>query len=324
MDHPSPPPARTVHTRTGVLAGLTAYGLWGLFPFYFHALRSAGALELLAWRIVFSLALSVVLVTALRRWARVAAVLRSPAQRGLLVAAAVAVAVNWGVYGLAVVRGHVLEAALGYFVNPLLTVLLGVLVLRERLRPGQWVAVGTGLVAVAVITADLGRLPWMALTVAVSFAAYGLLKNQLGRRGGGVDPLTGLTVETAVLLVPAVAALLVLGLGSGHGVTFAAEGPWHTTLLVLAGPTTLVPLVLFATAAARVPLSVIGMLQYVTPVLQFVAALLLGETMPASRWIGFALVWLALAVLTADALRQQGLGVRRESPRGHPGTVRGP
>ncbi len=173
--------------------------------------------------------------------------------------------------------------------------------LRERLRPGQWAAVGVGLAAVVVITADLGRLPWMALTLAVSFGTYGLLKNQLARRGAGVDPLTGLTVETGVLLVPAVVALAVLG----DRLTFASEGPLHTTLLVLAGPTTLVPLVLFAAAAARVPLTVIGMLQYVTPVLQFVAALLLGETMPTSRWIGFGLVWAALVLLTVDVLRNQ-------------------
>ncbi|WP_432510278.1 EamA family transporter RarD [Kineococcus sp. SYSU DK001] len=301
VDERPPAPARNVHTRGGVAAGLAAYGVWGAFPFYFHALRSAGAVELLAWRVVWSLVVCLLLVTGLRRWGRVAAVLRSPAQRGLLALAAAAVAVNWGVYGLAVVTGHVLEAALGYFVNPLLTVLLGVLVLRERLRPGQWVAVGTGLAAVVVITADLGRPPWMALTIAVSFAVYGLLKNRLGQRGGGVDPLTGLTVETLVLAAPAGAALLALG-GS---LTFASEGPLHTALLVLAGPTTLVPLVLFATAAARVPLSVIGMLQYLTPVLQFCAALALGETMPASRWIGFGLVWLALAVLTADALHRQ-------------------
>lgn len=288
-------------TRTGVVAGLTCYVVWGLFPFYFHALRSAGAVELLAWRIVFSLVLSVVVVTVLGRWGRVLAVLRSPAQRGLLVLAAVAIAANWGVYGLAVVTGHVLEASLGYFVNPLLTVLLGVLVLRERLRPAQWVAVGTGLAAVVVITLDLGRLPWMALTLAVSFGSYGLLKNQLARRGAGVDPLTGLTVETGVLLVPAAAALVVLG----DRLTFATEGALHTTLLVLAGPTTLVPLVLFALAAGRVPLSLIGMMQYVTPVLQFVAALLLGETMQASRWIGFGLVWVALVLLTVDALRHQ-------------------
>ena len=288
-------------TRTGILAGLACYGLWGLFPFYFHALLPAGAVELLAWRVVWSLVLSVLVVTATRRWTRVLTVLRSPAQRGLLALAAVAIAVNWGVYGLAVVTGHVLEASLGYFVNPLLTVLLGVVVLRERLRPTQWVAVAVGLGAVVVITADLGRLPWMALTLAASFGSYGLLKNRLARRGAGVDPLTGLTVETGFLLLPAVAALAVLG----DRLTFTGYGGGHTALLVLAGPTTLLPLLLFAVAAGRVPLSVIGMLQYLTPVLQFGAALVLGETMPASRWIGFGLVWVALAVLTADALRHQ-------------------
>ncbi|WP_432522353.1 EamA family transporter RarD [Kineococcus sp. SYSU DK006] len=288
-------------TRTGVLAGLASYAVWGLFPFYFHALKPTGALELLAQRVVWTFVLCVVLVVALRRGARALAVVRSPRQRGLLALAAVAIAVNWGVYGLAVVTGHVLEASLGYFVNPLITVLLGVLVLRERLRRSQWVAVGTGLVAVVVITADLGRLPWMALTVAVSFASYGLLKNRLARAGGGVDPLSGLTLETTALLLPAAAALAVLGARGGS--TFTDPGGWHTVLLVLSGPATLVPLLLFAVAAGRVPLTVIGLLQYVTPVLQFVAAFVLGESMPPSRWIGFGLVWVALAVLTADALR---------------------
>jgi chloramphenicol-sensitive protein RarD len=294
-------PSAGRRTRTGILAGLACYGVWGLFPFYFHALLPTGAVELLAWRVVWSLALSVLVVTALGRWPRVLAVLRSPVQRGLLGLAAVAIAVNWGVYGLAVVTGHVLEASLGYFVNPLLTVLLGVLVLRERLRAPQWTAVAIGLAAVVVITADLGRLPWMALTLAASFGSYGLLKNRLARRGAGVDPLTGLTVETGFLALPAAAALVVLG----DRLTFTGYGGGHTALLVLAGPTTLVPLLLFAVAAGRVPLSVIGMLQYLTPVLQFGAALVLGETMPASRWIGFGLVWVALAVLTADAVRHQ-------------------
>ena len=295
-------PSTERRTRTGVLAGLACYCVWGLFPFFFHALAPTGAVELLAWRVLWSLALSVLVVTGLRRWPAVLAVLRSPRQRGLLAVAAVAIAVNWGVYGLAVVTGHVLEASLGYFVNPLLTVLLGVVVLRERLRRTQWVAVGIGLAAVAVITADLGRLPWMALTLAVSFGSYGLLKNRLARHGSGLDPLTGLTVETGFLALPAVAALLVLG----DRLTFTGFGAWHTVLLVLSGPLTLGPLLLFAVAAGRVPLSVIGMLQYLTPVLQFVAALLLGETMPASRWVGFGLVWVALAVLTTDAVRRRG------------------
>ncbi|WP_442907618.1 EamA family transporter RarD [Kineococcus sp. G2] len=304
----SGPPAAGAGSRSGLLAGAGAYVLWGLFPFYFHALLPTGALELLAQRVVWSLALSVLLLTALRRWPAVLRVLRTPAQLRLLAVAAVAIAVNWGVYGLAVTSGHVLEASLGYFVNPLVTVLLGVLVLRERLRRTQWAAVAVGTTAVVVITADLGRLPWMALALAVSFGTYGLLKNRLARSGTGVDPLTGLTVETGVLVLPAAATLAWIG-ATGRS-TFTAGGADHVVLTVLSGPTTLAPLLLFALAAGRVPLTTIGLLQYATPVLQFAAALVLGETMPASRWVGFALVWAALALLTADALRAQ----RRRRP----------
>ncbi|MGI4896350.1 MAG: EamA family transporter RarD [Janthinobacterium lividum] len=289
------------HQRAGVLAGFVSYVVWGLFPFYFHALAPTGALELLAQRVLFSLVFSVLLVTALRRWRRVLRVWRTPAQARLLAVAAAAIAVNWGIYGLAVLRGNVLEASLGYFINPVLTVLLGVVVLGERLRRTQWVAVGIGIAAIVVITLDLGRPPWIALVLAVSFGSYGLLKNRVGRSGEGVDPLTGLVVETSVLALPAVVTVVVLG-GQGT-LTFAGYGWLHATLLVLAGPLTLGPLLLFAVAAGRVPLSILGLLQYVTPVLQFVAALLLGESMPASRWAGFALVWVALAVLTSDAVR---------------------
>lgn len=288
--------------RTGTVAGLAAYGAWGLFPFYFHALIPAGPVEILAHRIVWSLVLAAVLLTVLRRWSRVLAVLRTPAQLRLLALAAVLISANWGVYVLAVVTGHVLEAALGYFVNPLLTVLLGVLVLHERLSRLQWVAVVVGVLAVVVITVDLGRLPWMALALAVSFGGYGLLKNRLARAGRGVDPLTGMTVETGVLALPALGALA--WLGARGEATLGTQGPLHTTLLLVSGVLTLLPLLLFAVAAGRVPLTTIGLLQYVTPVLQFLSALALGETMPASRWVGFALVWVALAALTWDALRR--------------------
>ncbi|MCI2238845.1 EamA family transporter RarD [Paenibacillus sp. TRM 82003] len=302
------PPGAGAAPPGGLLAGAGAYVLWGLFPFYFHVLLPTGALELLAQRVVWSLALSVLLLTALRRWPAVLRVLRTPAQLRLLAVAAVAIAVNWGVYGLAVTSGNVLEASLGYFVNPLVTVLLGVLVLRERLRRTQWAAVAVGTAAVVVITADLGRLPWMALALAASFGTYGLLKNRLARSGTGVDPLTGLTVETGVLVLPALATLTWIGT-TGRS-TFTAGGTDHAVLTVLSGPATLAPLLLFALAAGRVPLTTIGLLQYTTPVLQFAAALVLGETMPASRWVGFALVWAALALLTADALRAQ----RRRRP----------
>ncbi|WP_338073479.1 EamA family transporter RarD [Kineococcus siccus] len=298
--------------RRGLVAGAIAYGIWGVFPFYFHALAPAPAVEVLAHRILWALLVCLVLLTALRRWGAVAAVLRSPRQRGLLAVAAVVIAVNWGVYVHGVASGHVLEASLGYFVNPLVTVLLGVVVLRERLRRLQWVAVAVGTVAVTVITVDLGRPPWIALLLAASFATYGLMKNRLGQVAGadgkGVDAITSLSVETLLLGVPAAAAVAVLTATGGS--TFTTEGPGHTLLLALTGVTTVVPLVLFAVAASRVPLSTIGLLQYLTPVLQFGCALVLGERMAASQWAGFALVWVALLLLSTDALR----GRRRPVP----------
>ncbi|WP_432547318.1 EamA family transporter RarD [Kineococcus sp. SYSU DK004] len=306
---PSPASPLAGADRTGVLAGFASYALWGAFPFYFAALVPAGAVEVLAHRVLWALLVCALVLTALRRWGPVVRVLRTPALLGPLSVAAVAIAVNWGVYAWAATTGHVLEAALGYFVNPLVTVLLGVLVLRERLRRAQWAAVGIGAVAVVVITADLGRLPWVALTLAGSFATYGLLKNRLARSPAGrVDALTGLSVETVVLALPAAAALAVIGAGGAS--TFTGHGALHTALMALLGVTTVVPLLLFAVAAGRVPLTLIGLLQYLTPVLQFLAGLALGERMPPSQWVGFALVWLALLVLTSDALRAASRGRR--------------
>ena len=294
------------------MAGAIAYGIWGVFPFYFHALAPASAVEVLAHRILWALLVCVVLLSALRRWPAVAAVLRSPRQRGLLGVAAVVIAVNWGVYVQAVATGHVLEASLGYFINPIVTVLLGVVVLRERLRRLQWVAVAVGTVAVTVITLDLGRPPWIALLLAASFGTYGLMKNRLGQVAGadgkGVDAITSLSVETLLLWLPAAAAVVVLG-AQGDS-TFTTEGPLHTALLALTGVATVIPLVLFAVAASRVPLSTIGLLQYLTPLLQFGCGLVLGERMAASQWAGFALVWVALLLLSSDAVR----GRRRPAP----------
>jgi len=294
------------------VAGAVAYAIWGLFPFYFHALAPASAVEVLAHRVLWALLVCLVLLTALRRWPAVAAVLRSPRQRGLLGVAAVVIAVNWGVYVQAVATGHVLEASLGYFINPLVTVLLGVVVLRERLRRLQWVAVGVGTVAVTVITVDLGRPPWIALLLAASFGTYGLMKNRLGQVAGadgrGVDAITSLSVETLLLGVPAAAAVVVLGARGDS--TFTSEGGLHTALLAFTGVATVVPLVLFAVAASRVPLSTIGLLQYLTPLLQFGCGLVLGERMASSQWAGFALVWAALLLLSSDALR----GRRRPEP----------
>ncbi len=291
--------------RRGTLAGLAAYLVWGVFPLYFHLLLPAGALEILAHRIVWSLLLCGLLLLVLRdlSW------IRPMLGRGRLLAgvtvAALVLALNWGVYVYAVITGRTNEAALGYFFNPLLTVALGVLVLRERLRGLQWWAVGVGGLAAVYLTVVGGQLPVIALTLATSFAIYGLAKKRVG---ASLEALRGLTVETAVLLPVAVVLVLIVG---RDGLTFGHQGSWHTVLLLLAGPVTVGPLLLFASAARRVPLVTIGLLQFVTPVMQLLCALVLGEHIPPARWVGFAIVWVALALLTTDSLRQRG---RRVGP----------
>jgi chloramphenicol-sensitive protein RarD len=287
--------------RRGTLFGAAAYLLWGVFPLYFPLLQPSPPVEILLHRIVWTLLVCLVVLTALRGWRPVLDVTRSPRRLLGLAAAAVVIAVNWGVYIYGVNSGQVVEASLGYFVNPIVTVLLGVLVLHERLRGMQWTAIGIGTVAVVVLAVDYGRLPWIALTLAFSFGAYGLLKNRLGR---GVGALASLSVEAA-LLTPLALAGIVWFEATGRG-TFTQDAPGHAVLLVVTGVVTAVPLLFFAAAARRVPLTTIGLLQYLAPVLQFaIGVFVLSEPMPASRWLGFALVWLALAVLTADLLRAQ-------------------
>lgn len=290
--------------RRGTAFGFGAYLLWGVFPLYFHLLRKAGAVEIVVHRILWSLLLCLVLIVAGRSVAALRSAVTNRTTLGLLTLAATLIAANWGVYVYAVNSGHVVEASLGYFVNPLVTVLLGVAVLRERLRPGQWAAVGIGVLAVAVLTLDYGRPPWIALVLATSFALYGLCKNRVG---GRVGALTGLTVETLTLAIPALVVLAVLGV-RGEA-TFADDAPWQGLLLASAGAVTVLPLLLFAAAARRVPLTTIGLLQYLTPVLQLMCGVLvLGEHMPASRWAGLGLVWCALAVLSADSVRAAARG----------------
>jgi chloramphenicol-sensitive protein RarD len=284
--------------RNGTVFGLTAYLLWGAFPLYLHLLLPAGALEILLHRMIWSLVVCVIALALLRdvRWVR--PLLRQPARLLMLGVAAVTIALNWGVYIYAVNSGHVVEAALGYFFNPIVTVLLGVFLLRERLRPMQWAAVVLGLVAAVVLTLDYGRPPWAALVLALSFATYGLMKKRVGV---GLGALASLSAETALLFPFAVGALLWIEL-NGHG-TFASEGTGHALLLASTGIATAVPLLLFAAAARRIPLVTIGLLQFLAPVLQLLCGvLLMGEVVPPSRWIGFGIVWVALVVLTLDSL----------------------
>lgn len=283
--------------RTGVALGATAYVLWGAFPLYFPLLDPAGAFEILAHRIVWSLLTLGAVVAVLHKGAGVLRLVRDPRTLGLLAGAAVTICLNWGGYIWGVNNGYVVEAALGYFINPLVTVLLGVLVLGERLRPLQWGALAVGVVAVAVLTLDYGRPPLIALLLAFSFGTYGLLKKK-----ADAPAIESLTLETALVAPIALAFLLWLGAtGRGH---FTSEGPGHVALMMSAGLVTVVPLVCFGAAAIRVPLTVLGLLQYLAPILQFALGLLyFHEEMPAGRWAGFALVWVALAMFTYEALR---------------------
>ncbi|MFJ3665698.1 EamA family transporter RarD [Streptomyces sp. NPDC090106] len=283
--------------RIGLLNGFAAYGMWGLFPMYFPLLKPAGPFEVLAHRMVWSLAVVAVALLVLRRWRWAGELLRQPRRLALIAVGAAFIAVNWGTYIWAVDNGRVVEASLGYFINPLVTIAMGVLILKERLRPAQWAAVGVGFAAVLVLTVGYGHPPWISLILACSFATYGLVKKQVNLGG-----LESLAAETALQFLPAVAFLLLLGARGDS--TFTAEGAGHTTLLVLTGVITALPLVCFGAAAIRVPLSTLGLLQYLAPVFQFLLGIVyFHEAMPAERWAGFALVWLALALLTWDALR---------------------
>lgn len=284
-------------TRRGTLYGAGAYLLWGLFPLYWPLLRPSSAVEVLAHRIVWSLAVVLVLLAVVRRLPGVVAALRDPSRAWRLALAAVVIAVNWGTYIYGVSSDQVVETSLGYFVNPIVTVLLGVLVLGERLRPGQWTALAVAFVAVLVLTVENGSPPWIALVLAFSFGAYGLLKKTA--RTGAVE---GLGVETLVLLVPAAAYLAWLS-AAGES-TFGTQGAGHAGLLAVSGVVTAIPLLLFGAAATRVPLTTLGILQYLAPTLQFLLGVLLfDEPMPAAKLAGFTLVWVALALFTADSFR---------------------
>jgi chloramphenicol-sensitive protein RarD len=291
--------------RLGVLSGLGAYALWGLFPLYFPLLEPAGGLEIVAHRVLWSVVALAVLLTALRRWPAVRAALADRHTVLVLGGASILIAANWLIFVYGVNSGHVVETSLGYFINPLVSVLLGVVVFSERLRPLQWAAVAIATVAVLVLTVDYGRPPWIALSLAASFGLYGVMKKLVK-----VEAAPGLFVETMLVAVPAAVTLAVLHAhGSG---TFTSHGSSHALLLASAGIATAVPLLLFAAAARRVPLTTVGLLQYLTPSMQLlIGVFLYGEPMPAGRLVGFAIVWLALAVFTVDSLRHARDGSRR-------------
>jgi chloramphenicol-sensitive protein RarD len=278
--------------RRGTLLGLTAYSMWGLFPLYWPLLEPGGALEILAHRVVWSLVFVILVLVATHRGLR--DLPRDRRRLGLLGIASVLIGINWGVFIWAVNHGHVIESSLGYFINPLVSVALGVLVLHERLSRMQWTAVGIACAGVVVLAVDAGGFPWIALTLASTFGTYGLVKKVVG-----VGPIQGLVVETAGL-APLALGYLAWLMATGHS-TFTSHGADHTLLLMSGGAVTAVPLLFFAAAAAIAPLSQLGILFYVNPMLQFVIGVFIKhEPLGAGRLTGFVVVWIALIVFTAD------------------------
>ena len=279
----------------GILSGIAAYALWGFFPLYFKAIEVVPALQILGHRIVWSL-LFVMIVVTLR--GELTALRRSITPRTLLVylGAGVLLAINWGTYVWAVNAGHVVESSLGYFINPLVSVLLGVVFLGERLRPAQWIPVGLATAGVVYLTLSYGQVPWISLVLAFSFGLYGLVKKM-----APLGPLHGLAMETGTIFIPALAYLVyeqVQGTGS-----FINDGPLMTGLLAFAGIATAIPLLLFATGVRSVPLTTIGLLQYIAPTLQFlIGVLVYGEPFGPERVVGFCIIWLALIVFSAENL----------------------
>lgn len=275
--------------------GIAAYLCWGFFPLYWPLLDPAGSLEVLAHRFVWSMMFVLLAITIMGRWRPFLVIARDRRMMLILTAASIAIAVNWGSFIWGVTNGHVIETSLGYFINPLVTVLLAVFVLKERLRAAQWVAVGIGGGAVVVLTIDYGRLPWVALLVAFSFAIYGFLKKK-----ADLGAFESLGMETAILFPVALSFLFALQLRGE--LTFGHEGPGNVALLIGTGVVTAIPLLLFGAAATRLSLTTLGILQYLGPIIQFITGLtFFGEEMTASRWAGFVLVWFALVIFTVDA-----------------------
>ena len=284
-------------TRRGLAYGASAYLLWGLFPLFWPLLKPAGPIEILAMRMLWSLVVVALLLWRTRGWAATRAVIADRRKRWMLTVAAGFVTVNWGVYIWGVNSGHVIETSLGYFINPLFTILLGVIVLHERLRTVQWVAVGIASLAIVVLSVDYGRLPWIALTLATSFGLYGFVKKRVS-----VGALESLAIETGAMALPALVTLGVIAINGS--LVFGHHGAGNTALLMGTGVVTTIPLLFFGAATRRLPLSAMGMLQYLAPVLQFAVGIGIDhEKIPLARWAGFGLVWVALVILTVDGVR---------------------
>ncbi|MCK8466858.1 EamA family transporter RarD [Microbacterium sp. KSW4-16] len=293
-------PETTRATRTaGVAYAGAAYLLWGVLPLYFLLLAPTGPWEVVAWRVLLSFVFCLLLLTVTRGWAAFRAILRQPRLLGWTALAGLLIYVNWQVFLIGTLSDNVIETSLGYFINPITTVLLGVFVLKERIRRLQWAAIAIAAIAVVVIIVAYRAFPWIALSLTASFGIYGLIKKKIGP---AVDAVSGLTLESFWLIPIAVAQLIVVSM-TPAGITMGANGGVHALLLAFAGVATAVPLLLFAAGTRRINLTVIGMIQFITPVMQFlIGAVVLHEPMPPERWAGFILVWIAIAVFLVDLL----------------------
>jgi chloramphenicol-sensitive protein RarD len=289
-----------------VLLGLAAWTMWGFFPLYWPLLEPSGAVEILAHRIVWSMIVIGGAVLVLGRLPRVRRTFADRRTRLLLTAAAALITVNWGTYIYGVNSNHVVETSLGYFINPLVSVLIGVVLLGERLRRLQWVAIGIATAAVLALTVEYGRPPWIALVLAFSFGTYGLMKKK-----ANAGAMESLVIETSIAMPFALAYIVFLAATGAS--TFGEDPPWHSVLIMGTGVVTVLPLLCFGGAATRIPLSTLGLMQYITPTVQFLLGILVfHEPMPAMRWVGFGMIWLSLVLFTVESLRHRRRQLRVE------------
>lgn len=286
----------------GLSLGLTAYFIWGSFPLIISMLGFASPYEIVVWRVIFGFLTAVLLVAITKNFRAVRDVFKSKTNIAWIAASSLFIFVNWLVYVIAISEQHVVESSLGYFINPLVTILLAVVFLREKLSRVQWIAVGFGALAVIVLTVDYGRPPWIALVLAGSFGIYGLAKNKLG---GKVSALNSFAIESG-FVVPIAIAQLMLVQFIGGGIMFASNGFWGSAGLIMYGAITAIPLILFGVAAQHLPLKLMGFMQYLAPIIQFTLGIVVfNEPMPASRWLGFGLVWVSLIILSFDVVRMR-------------------
>ncbi len=286
--------------RIGYVYGLGAYLSWGVFPLFFSLLSAVNPFELVPWRVLTALGFCAVVTTLIRGWGRFAAIMRSPRMRGWFLLCSVLLYANWQFFVVGIVTGHIIETALGYFITPLVTILIGVIVRKEKLRGMQWVAVAVALIGVLVSAIAYGRFPFIALGLALTFGLYGAVRKQVSE---DVDALTGLTVETVFGSIIAIAQLALLSIMFGHLGAFE-HGPAVTIPLLLSGTVTAIPLMLFAAGNRRLKLSHMGFLQFITPIMNFITGyFLFGEPMSLTRWVGFITVWIAVILLIIDMFR---------------------